>query len=84
MDDLKKVTKAMFLKTELCLIIIKPRLKARAQFMICLKACNDKGITYTAKDTMYSVYIVGINNIDEKDCGKTAVGCIVSMEAIQT
>ena len=30
-------TKNTFPKTESCLIIIKPRLKARAQFMICLK-----------------------------------------------
>ena len=49
----------------------KTTLKSKSTvYDLLKKACNDKGITYNSKDTMYSVYIVGINNIDEKDCGK--------------
>ena len=32
-------------------------------------ACNAHGIRLTAKSTSYGVYVVGINNLDEKDCG---------------
>lgn len=34
------------------------------------KACKDNGIKLTAKSTKYGTYVSGINNIDEKDCGK--------------
>lgn len=32
-------------------------------------ACSAHGIRLTAKSTSYGVYVVGINNLDEKDCG---------------
>ena len=32
-------------------------------------ACNAHGIRLTARRTSYGVYVVGINNLDEKDCG---------------
>lgn len=32
-------------------------------------ACNAHGIRLTARNTSYGVYVVGINNLDEKDCG---------------
>lgn len=32
-------------------------------------ACNAHGIRLTARSTSYGVYVVGINNLDEKDCG---------------
>lgn len=37
---------------------------------ILRKGCNEKGIKLTEKSSIYGVYIVGINNIDEKDCGQ--------------
>lgn len=34
------------------------------------QACNDKNIPINAQHTTYGVYVAGINNIDEKDCGR--------------
>lgn len=71
MDDLKKGHESYVPKNGIMLNNYKTTLKSKSTvYDLLKKACNDKGITYTAKDTMYSVYIVGINNIDEKDCGK--------------
>lgn len=71
MDDLKEGHKSYVPKNGIMLNNYKTTLKSKSTvYDLLKKACNDKGITYTAKDTMYSVYIVGINNIDEKDCGK--------------
>lgn len=71
MNDLKKGHESYVPKNGIMLENYKTTLKSKSTvYDLLKKACNDKGITYTAKDTMYSVYIVGINNIDEKDCGK--------------
>ena len=35
-------------------------------------ACNAHGIRLTARNTSYGVYVVGINNLDEKDCGSAS------------
>lgn len=71
MDDLKSGHESYVPKNGIMLDNYKTTLKSKSTvYDLLKKACNDKGITYTAKDTMYSVYIVGINNIDEKDCGK--------------
>lgn len=71
MDDLKKGHESYVPKNGIMLDNYKTTLKSKSTvYDLLKKACNDKGITYTARDTMYSVYIVGINNIDEKDCGK--------------
>ncbi len=35
-------------------------------------ACNAHGIRLTTKNTSYGVYVVGINNLDEKDCGSAS------------
>ena len=35
-------------------------------------ACSAHGIRLTAKSTSYGVYVVGINNLDEKDCGSAS------------
>ena len=35
-------------------------------------ACNAHGIRLTSKSTSYGVYVVGINNLDEKDCGSAS------------
>lgn len=34
------------------------------------KACEQKNIKLTTKNTGYGIYVVGINNLDEFDCGK--------------
>lgn len=34
-----------------------------------VKACNDNNINLTSTSTQYGKYVVGINNLDEKDCG---------------
>ncbi|MGN1421020.1 MAG: DUF4430 domain-containing protein [Eubacterium sp.] len=36
------------------------------------KACSDNNIKLNAQKTAYGVYVAGINNIDEKDCGKSS------------
>lgn len=36
------------------------------------KACSDNNIKINAQKTAYGVYVAGINNIDEKDCGKSS------------
>lgn len=73
MDDLKKGHESYVPKNGIMLDNYKATLKSKSTvYDLLKKACNDKGITYTAKDTIYSVYIVGINNIDEKDCGKNS------------
>ena len=33
------------------------------------KACKSKSIHLTAKNSPYGIYVSGINNLDEKDCG---------------
>ncbi len=71
MDDLKKGHESYVPKNGIMLENYKTTLKSKSTvYDLLKKACMDKGITYTAEDTMYSVYIVGINNIDEFDCGK--------------
>ena len=32
-------------------------------------ACNANGVRLTARPSSYGIYVVGINNLDEKDCG---------------
>ena len=71
MDDLKKGHESYVPKNGIMLENYKTTLKNGSTVYDLLKtACKNNKITYTAKDTMYSVYIVGINNIDEFDCGK--------------
>lgn len=36
------------------------------------KVCAEKSIPLNVKETKYGCYIVGINNIDEKDCGQSS------------
>lgn len=35
-------------------------------------ACSDSGIRLTASNSTFGIYVSGINNIDEKDCGKNS------------
>lgn len=36
------------------------------------KACSDNNIKINAQKTSFGIYVIGINNIDEKDCGKSS------------
>lgn len=44
-------------------------------------ACKKNDIKFTAKSTSYGIYISGINNLDEFDCGKQS-GWMYSMNGI--
>lgn len=44
-------------------------------------ACNNNDIKLTAQKTSYGVYILGINNLDEFDCGKQS-GWMYSVNGI--
>lgn len=44
-------------------------------------ACNSNDIKLTAQKTSYGVYISGINNLDEFDCGKQS-GWMYSVNGI--
>lgn len=35
-------------------------------------ACSDSGIRLTASNSTFGIYVTGINNIDEKDCGRNS------------
>ena len=35
-------------------------------------ACNNNGIKLTSRDTIYGIYVSGINNLDEFDCGSAS------------
>lgn len=73
MDDLKPEHEKYVPKNGIMLDNYKTTLKSKSTvYDLLKKACNDKGITYTAEYGMYSVYIAGINNIDEMDCGKNS------------
>ena len=41
-------------------------------YSVLKRACRENGIKLTAKMTGYGMYVVGLNNIDEKDCGGTS------------
>lgn len=71
MDNLEPEHEKYVPKNGIMLNNYKTTLKSKSTvYDLFKKACNDKGITYTAEYGMYSVYIAGINNIDEFDCGK--------------
>ena len=39
-------------------------------FDILEKICSKKGIPLTSRETVYGIYVSGINNLDEFDCGR--------------
>ncbi len=47
-------------------------------FNILEKVCSENGIRLSARDTVYGIYVVGINNLDEFDCG-TASGWVYTV-----
>ena len=46
--------------------------KGESVFDILERICDKKGIRLTARETVYGIYVSGINNIDEFDCGKSS------------
>ena len=44
--------------------------KNASVYDVLKKACNNKGIKLSARDTVYGVYVSGINNLDEFDCSQ--------------
>lgn len=71
MDDLKKGHESYVPKNGIMLAEYKTTLNSKSTvYDLLKKACKANSLTYTAKTTTYSIYIVGINNIDEFDCGK--------------
>ena len=41
-------------------------------FDILQKACDENGVILNARNTGYGIYVAGINNLDEFDCGKNS------------
>ena len=46
--------------------------KGESVFDILERICDKKGIRLTARETVYGIYVSGIKNIDEFDCGKSS------------
>ena len=70
MDDLKLGHEAYVPKNGIILSEYEATFNGKATvYDLLKKACDDNKIPYNAKTTIYSVYISGINNLDEFDCG---------------
>ena len=70
MDDLKSGHEAYVPKNGIILSKYEATFNGKATvYDLLKKACDDNKIPYNAKTTIYSVYISGINNLDEFDCG---------------
>lgn len=70
MDDLKSGHEAYVPKNGIILSEYEATFNGKATvYDLLKKACDDNKIPYNAKTTIYSVYISGINNLDEFDCG---------------
>lgn len=70
MDDLKSGHEAYVPKNGIILNEYEATFNGKATvYDLLKKACDDNKIPYNAKTTIYSVYISGINNLDEFDCG---------------
>lgn len=71
MDDLKSGHEAYVPKNGIILSEYEATFNGKATvYDLLKKACDDNKIPYNAKTTIYSVYISGINNLDEFDCGE--------------
>ena len=46
--------------------------KNNTAFDVLASACNSKGIKLTSRNTIYGIYVSGINNLDEFDCGSAS------------
>lgn len=44
--------------------------KGESVYDVLKKTCNNKGVKLSSRSTAYGVYVSGINNLDEFDCGK--------------
>lgn len=46
--------------------------KGNTVYDVLKEACSENGIRLTASNSTFGIYVSGINNIDEKDCGKNS------------
>lgn len=46
--------------------------KGDTVYDVLKEACSENGIRLTASNSNFGIYVSGINNIDEKDCGKNS------------
>lgn len=46
--------------------------KGDTVYDVLKEACSESGIRLTASNSSFGIYVSGINNIDEKDCGKNS------------
>lgn len=46
--------------------------KGDTVYNVLKEACSENGIRLTASNSTFGIYVSGINNIDEKDCGKNS------------
>lgn len=46
--------------------------KGDTVYDVLKEACSENGIRLTASNSTFGIYVSGINNIDEKDCGKNS------------
>lgn len=46
--------------------------KGDTVYDVIKEACSENGIRLTASNSTFGIYVSGINNIDEKDCGKNS------------
>lgn len=73
MDKLKKGHEAYVPSDGIILDTYSVTLPPKATAYSALKkACDDNDIKLSAEQSLYGTYISGINNLDEKDCGKSS------------
>ncbi len=55
--------------------------KGDTVYDILKRACHENNIKITAKNTTFGIYVSGINNLDEKDCGSES-GWLYSVNSV--
>ena len=70
MDDLKEGHEDFVPKNGIIINKTKCTLKkGETVYDILERVCKNKSVKLTSRDTIYGVYVCGINNLDEFDCG---------------
>ena len=71
MDNLKKGHESYIPKNGMILSDYSVPFKdSMTAYDLLCKACDDNNISVSAEETSFGIYVSGINNIDEFDCGK--------------